>query len=87
MARTVKRNDIKRHKVIRYLGDNRALFECGDGHQYRAKVVPDAPGGRKASEWVAKFMAERWSRSGVTASCPKCAKELGSMARSSAYGR
>lgn len=79
MTRKVKKNDIKRHKVLEYLGGNKARFECGDGHQYTAKVVPPAPGGREASEWVAKFMAERWMRSGVTACCPKCQKSIRSL--------
>jgi hypothetical protein len=76
MPRTVKRpTHIARAKVLEYLGSNRATFECPDGHRFRAKVIPDAPGGRKASEQMAKFMAERWMRMGVRTSCPKCAKE------------
>lgn len=69
-----KPTHFSRAKVLQYLGSNRAVFECPDGHQFRAKVVPDAPGGRKASETMAKFMAERWMRSGVKMPCPICAR-------------
>ena len=65
----------RRAKVIAYCGKNRALFECPDGHLFKALVVPKAPNGNVPSDDVCRFMATRWMRTGVTIKpdeCPAC---------------
>jgi hypothetical protein len=78
-GREVKRKpyegDYRRAKLLEYHGENRASFECPDGHRFQASVMPKSPLGKLPSEDVCAFMARRWQAGGVRIDCPKCKRE------------
>lgn len=64
-----------RAKLIEYHGNNRATFQCDQGHEFKSSVMPKDPRGRTPDETMCAFMARRWQNTGVRMDCPKCKRE------------
>lgn len=75
MKRVKQPTHFKRATLIEYHGDNRATFQCPDGHRFKCTVMPKNPLGKYPSEPMCAFMARRWQNTGVKMDCPKCKRE------------
>src|SRR4051812_16820262 len=75
MKRITQPTHFKRAKLIEYFGNNRAQFQCPDGHLFKCSVMPKHPLGKYPSEEMCAFMARRWQNSGVKMDCPICKRE------------
>jgi hypothetical protein len=59
--------------VVEYHGENRATFECPQGHRFRMNLMKRAPNGKLPSEDMLRKMAHWWNRpQGVRMDCRWC---------------
>lgn len=64
-----------RCKLIEYLGNNRATFECHEGHHFKTTVFPKAPNGKVPDGAFIRRFTRYWQSTGVVMDCPKCKRE------------
>ena len=61
----------RRVYVTEYHGNNKATFECKNGHKWKDNLLKKRRGIPLPGEAAQKMLAEYWKQ-GVTFECPRC---------------